>query len=55
MLETGTRQPEAEALYRRQGYRPIPNFGVHRDEPDSTCFARELGADPAAGPRAIRG
>lgn len=56
VLETGTRQPEAEALYRRQGYRPIPNFGVHRDEPDSTCFARELGEpDPHGGGGAARG
>lgn len=55
VLETGTRQPEAEALYRAKGYRPIPNFGVHRDEPDSTCFARELTADPRGGGPAVRG
>jgi GNAT superfamily N-acetyltransferase len=46
VLETGTRQPEAEALYRRQGYVPMPNFGVHRAEPDSTCFTRDLTAAP---------
>lgn len=42
VLETGTRQPEAEALYRGSGYRRMPHFGVHRDEPDSCCFARQL-------------
>ncbi|MCD2190284.1 GNAT family N-acetyltransferase [Actinomycetospora soli] len=55
VLETGTRQPEAEALYRRRGYRPLPNFGVHRDEPDSTCFTRDLAADPLGDRDAPRG
>ncbi|MFC5948941.1 GNAT family N-acetyltransferase [Pseudonocardia lutea] len=40
ILETGTKQPEAVALYRSAGYVPIPGFGVYRDEPGSLCFAK---------------
>jgi GNAT superfamily N-acetyltransferase len=40
ILETGTRQPEAIALYRSSGYGSIARFGVYRDEPDSLCFAK---------------
>ena len=42
MLETGTRQPEAIALYRSSGYRPVPSFGLYRGAPGSRCFARTL-------------
>lgn len=42
VLETGVRQPEAEAFYEVRGYRRIPNFGVYRDEADSICYARAL-------------
>jgi GNAT superfamily N-acetyltransferase len=42
VLETGTRQPEAQAFYVERGYRVIPRFGVYRDEADSVCYAREL-------------
>ncbi|MCD2197087.1 GNAT family N-acetyltransferase [Actinomycetospora endophytica] len=42
ILETGVRQPEAQAFYEIRGYERIPNFGVYRDEPDSICFARIL-------------
>lgn len=42
ILETGTRQPEAIALYRAEGYRTIPNFGVYRCHPLSVCFAKSL-------------
>jgi GNAT superfamily N-acetyltransferase len=41
-LETGTRQPEAIALYERAGYRRIPNFGIYVDNPLSVCFEKEL-------------
>lgn len=43
VLETGTRQPEAVALYRSEGYAPMAKFGVYRDEPGSRCFAKPLG------------
>jgi putative acetyltransferase len=41
-LETGTRQPEAIALYERAGYRRIPNFGIYADNPLSVCYEKEL-------------
>ncbi|SFP24463.1 Acetyltransferase (GNAT) family protein [Amycolatopsis arida] len=42
VLETGTAQPEALALYTSSGYTPIPNFGVYRCEPLSRCFGKSL-------------
>ena len=42
VLETGTRQPEAIALYESSGYTSIPGFGFYRDAPISRCFARAL-------------
>ena len=41
-LETGDRQPEAIGLYRRAGYRPIPNFGIYGDVESSLCFEKRL-------------
>ena len=45
VLETGTRQPEAIALYRRHGYQPIPNFGDYVDLAFSVCFGKSLRLD----------
>ena len=42
VLETGTRQPEAIALYASSGYVPVEKFGTYRDEPGSRCFGKEL-------------
>jgi GNAT superfamily N-acetyltransferase len=42
VLETGERQPEALALYRRAGFVPIPNFGEYADSPLSLCMAKDL-------------
>ena len=42
VLETGKRQPEAIALYNRQGYAPIPNYGKYADVPNSVCFKKTL-------------
>ncbi|MFP5022890.1 GNAT family N-acetyltransferase [Pseudonocardia phyllosphaerae] len=42
ILETGTIQPEAIALYRSSGYQPIGSFGAHRDDPRAACFAKPL-------------
>lgn len=42
VLETGTEQPEALALYDRLGYSRIPAYGEYRDEPDSVCFGLDL-------------
>ena len=43
ILETGTAQPEAIALYTSSGYEPIPTFGYYKDEPSNRCFAKRLG------------
>jgi GNAT superfamily N-acetyltransferase len=42
MLETGVPQPEAIAVYERNGYTPIEPFGDYADSPLSRCYAREL-------------
>jgi L-threonylcarbamoyladenylate synthase len=41
-LETGLAQPEAMALYERNGYEPIEPFGDYRDSPLSRSYARIL-------------
>ena len=42
VLETGTRQPEAIALYLSSGYVEVPAFGYYKDEPISRCYAKVL-------------
>lgn len=42
ILETGLRQPEAIALYERNGYEPIPNYGPYAGVANSRCFAKVL-------------
>ena len=42
ILETGTAQPEAMALYESAGYTPIPSFGYYRGSPENRCYARRL-------------
>ncbi|MGW5864733.1 GNAT family N-acetyltransferase [Streptomyces sp. NPDC055239] len=43
VLETGTKQPEAIALYTSTGYTPAPaKFGHYRFEDLSRCFAKQL-------------
>lgn len=49
ILETGSRQPEAIALYRRHGYQPIAKFGDYVDLAFSVCFGKSL-ALGATGP-----
>lgn len=43
VLETGERQHEAVALYRRAGFVEIPRFGEYIESPLSLCMAKELG------------
>lgn len=43
VLETGQRQPEAIALYTKQGYQRIPNYGQYVGVGNSLCFSKELG------------
>jgi GNAT superfamily N-acetyltransferase len=42
ILFTGSKQPEASKLYRRNGYCPIEKYGRLKDIPDSLCFAKYL-------------
>ena len=42
VLETGVRQPEALALYRRFGFGVIPPFGEYVKSPLSVCMAKDL-------------
>lgn len=44
-LETGIRNPDAIALYRRAGYRPTGPFGDYRPDPLSLFMAKDLAAD----------
>jgi GNAT superfamily N-acetyltransferase len=43
VLETGTRQLPAIALYRAAGFQPIPLYGEYRETPEtSVCMGKEL-------------
>lgn len=42
MLETGINQPEAIALYKKNGYRQIPNYGQYAGVGTSLCFEKRL-------------
>jgi GNAT superfamily N-acetyltransferase len=42
ILETGKRQPEAIALYKKNGYTQIPNYGQYAGMDNSVCFIKEL-------------
>ncbi len=42
ILETGKRQPEAIALYRKNGYDVIPNYGQYVGVDNSLCFRKRI-------------
>jgi len=42
ILETGKKYPEAVALYKKNGYRLIPNYGQYAGIENSLCFEKEL-------------
>lgn len=42
VLETGTKQPEAVAFYRRAGYKATPPYPPYVDDPESLCFRKRL-------------
>ncbi|MFF7748762.1 GNAT family N-acetyltransferase [Streptomyces sp. NPDC007971] len=42
VLETGTKQPEAIALYASSGYEPCAKFGYYRHYEESRCYAKQL-------------
>ncbi len=41
-LETGLRQPEAIALYERNGFQHIPPYGENIGNPMSVCFEKKV-------------
>ena len=42
ILETGWKQPEAIALYKREGYATIPNYGQYAGVENSVCMRKAL-------------
>ena len=42
ILETGKRQPEAIGLYKKNGYKLIPNFGQYAEIDNSLCFEKKM-------------
>jgi putative acetyltransferase len=42
ILETGVKQTEAIALYKKNNYRLIPNYGQYEGIKDSLCFEKQL-------------
>jgi len=42
ILETGKKQPEAIALYKKNGYKLIPNYGQYAEVENSLCFEKEI-------------
>ena len=53
VLNSGDRQPEALALYAREGYTPVAGYGVYADSPDAVFLGKRLAAaDQAAAGQA---
>jgi putative acetyltransferase len=42
ILETGKRNPEAIELYKKNGYKLIPNYGQYEGINNSVCFEKEM-------------
>lgn len=42
VLETGKRQPEAIALYTKNGYAIIPNYDPYKEMENSVCFEKKI-------------
>lgn len=42
VLETGKRQPDAISLYKKAGYKIIPNYGQYAKDHNSVCFEKLL-------------
>ncbi|MGN6267499.1 MAG: GNAT family N-acetyltransferase [Ginsengibacter sp.] len=43
ILETGKKQPEAIALYKKSGYEVIPNYGQYENVSNSVCMRKRIG------------
>ena len=44
ILETGWKQPEAVALYKREGYEIVPNYGQYAGVKNSVCMRKAVPA-----------
>ena len=42
ILETGKKQPEAIGLYKKNGYKLIPNYGQYAEIENSLCFEKHI-------------
>ncbi|GHB55597.1 GNAT family N-acetyltransferase [Persicitalea jodogahamensis] len=42
ILETGKKQPEAIALYKKSGYQIIENYGPYAGVANSVCFEKQI-------------
>ncbi len=42
LMETGKRQPDAIALYTKNGYQLIPNYGQYEGVENSVCFGKGI-------------
>lgn len=42
VLETGNRQPDAIELYKKNGYKLIPNYGKYVGIENSVCFEKKI-------------
>jgi GNAT superfamily N-acetyltransferase len=42
ILETGEKQPEAIGLYKKSGYKLIPNYGQYAGIENSLCFEKTI-------------
>jgi putative acetyltransferase len=42
ILETGKKQPEAIGLYKKNGYKVIPNYGQYVEIENSVCFEKDI-------------
>jgi GNAT superfamily N-acetyltransferase len=42
LLETGTEQPEAVALYESEGWEPVAPYGHYADDPRTRCYGLTL-------------
>lgn len=47
ILETGKKQPEAIALYQKNHYNPISNYGQYAGVMNSVCFEKDLSGQNA--------
>jgi GNAT superfamily N-acetyltransferase len=48
LLNSGDRQPEALALYAREGYTPVAGYGVYADSPGAVFLGKDLGSGGSA-------